>query len=115
MKFCQQHWDRLRAVVKEKGMEPLIAKSAEAAMERMQEEAAGTQTPATFDPLMSCHWMIANNALQAGGLYLMTGDFCPLCELVKNTKIGMDEQWIESATEAALAYCREHKLLPGVQ
>lgn len=79
MKFCQDHWDRLRAAIEERGLGHLVAADGEtAAAQQVAEIERGSQDVTTFDPLMSAHWAIASNALstieQAGGapLYLMT-------------------------------------------
>jgi hypothetical protein len=80
MSFCQDHWDRLRAAIEERGLSGLIATSPEAAV--AQQSAAierGKMDATTFDPLMDAHWAIFNNAMntvaRAGGdpLYLMAG------------------------------------------
>lgn len=122
MKFCQSHWDELRGQVHAKGMSHLIAADGKAAAKRMVEEVEGTATPDTYDPLMSCHWMIMTNALKAGGLYLMTDksdgtEHCPLCEVEKNKEaIGEGAaDWIRLATDSCLEYCRENKLIQADQ
>lgn len=121
MKFCKQHWSDLSEAIKTKGMWHLVPKSGEAAAEAMQKEIDKTATPKDYDPLMSCHWMIFNNALAGGGPYLMTAQpngepYCPLCE-VDRVKPGGEGavQWIEHATEGALGFCRENNLVGGVQ
>lgn len=107
MKFCQPHWDALKDKVKEKGMWSLVSDGPDKAVEFIINPG-----PQTFEPLMSCHNMIVTNALQAGGLYLMQGDYCPLCEAEKNhPEPGNAERWIKHATDAALDYCTRHKLL----
>ena len=111
MKFCDDHWSRLRAAIEARGLSHLVAKSGEAAHARMTAELNGTADSSTYDPLMNAHWMITNRALQMGGLYLMTGDYCPLCEVVKHTEPAADVEWIDGCTDSVLAYCREHGLI----
>lgn len=92
MKFCQPHWDMCREAIKDRGMDGLIAKSSEAAMENELKALDGQQPD--FDPLMSMHWYFTNNALRSGGLYLMCsnedgsneGHYCPLCEFEKHSE-----------------------------
>lgn len=128
MKFCQKHWDMLRSAIEARGLMHLVAKSGEAAMERAVEEVEGRADDTSYDPLMSAHWMISGRAIEMGGLYLMTGDLCPICEVVENTShwpregesepVGaawVEKQWIEGPADAALAYCQERGLTAPTQ
>lgn len=128
MKFCASHWDKLREAIKARGMFHLVANSGEAAAERMVDEINGTATDRTFDPLMSAHNMIMGRAIEAGGLYLMTGDFSPICETIKHragvvdpvkgrpyTAEEEEAYWIDGPADGTLAYCRERGLMPPVQ
>lgn len=77
MKFCQDHWDRLRALIVDRGMDGLVARGGADATRRMIDELQAGRNTDNFDPLMAAHWAIANNAMEhiarAGGnpLYLM--------------------------------------------
>lgn len=106
MKFCNPHWEELREAIKSKGMWDLVSRNGEEAVKRLSDE---DKKPESFDPLMSAHNMILGNALKAGGLYLLQGDYCPLCELDKNNdKMGEhSKDWIEGATNGCLEHCRE--------
>lgn len=108
MKFCQDHWNNLREAISARGLDHLVARSGEEAIQRAEQEINNTATDANYDPLMSAHWMIMGNALQGSGLYLMTGDYCPLCEV--NKYGGSDQEWIDGATDAVLEYCKENYL-----
>lgn len=119
MKFCQPHWDKLREAIKARGMWHLVAKSGEAAVERMKAELqhGAAASDDTWDPLMNCHWMILGRSLELGGLYLMGrddagNDYCPVCEAVKHGQ--SETNWIEGPAEASLSYAREHNLLGTV-
>lgn len=121
MKFCQPHWDKLKAAVTERGMWPLVARSGAEGVARMAEEIQGTATDATYDPLMACHWMIAGRALDCLGLYVMGGDLCPLCEVLRVhdskpcehgcTHDDVEERWINGPADAALRHVRESPVL----
>lgn len=122
MKFCQSHWDKLRAAIELRGIGHLGAQSGPEAVERAKQELAGAATDATYDPLMSCHWMITGRALEMGGLYLMGptpdgGEYCPVCEVIAHTpaerasKEEVETNWIDGPADAALAYCREKGLV----
>lgn len=86
MKFCQDHWDALRAKIEERGLAGLVAPSGVIAAEQQKDQferaLSGEQeaTPANFDPLMSAHWAIASNAMSTiSPLYLMAdGDEDPV-------------------------------------
>lgn len=77
MKFCQDHWDRLRAAIADRGLDGLVARGGAEAVRRQVDELKSGRSADTFDPLMSAHWAIASNASdyigRAGGnpLYLM--------------------------------------------
>lgn len=123
MKFCQKHWDMLRAAIETRGLMHLVAKGGEAAMERAVDEINGVATDATYDPLMAAHWMISGRAIEIGGLYLMTGDHCPVCEAMAHTshwprageteplgEAGVEKHWIDGPADAVLVYCQERGL-----
>jgi len=112
MKFCQPHWNELRKAIDNKGLGHLVASSGEAAMERVIAEVKGEDTTATYDPLMSAHWMICGQALENGGLYLLNGDYCPLCELEKHSNREMVINWIEGCTNQVFEDCLAKGLKP---
>lgn len=131
MKFCQPHWDRLRAAIDVRGLSHLVAKDGADCAGRLQRELReGKPIVDEYDPLMSCHWMIFNEALRQGGMGLLGtppegGSYCPICEAVKATKEPYDELppgatlqervekwWIDGPADAALAFCREKGLVP---
>lgn len=104
MKFCQEHWDRLRAKIDERGLAHLVG-AGDLAAAQVKDQLKQGVTPVNFDPLMSAHWGIVANVvhvLEAGSadapgdvLYLMsagpeepvaarencTWPRCPLCFL----------------------------------
>ncbi len=51
MKICQAHWDRLRAAIKERGLEHLVAKDGATAMMHAVTELEGREAENDFDPL----------------------------------------------------------------
>jgi hypothetical protein len=82
--LCQDHWDRLRAKIEERGLSHLVAASAETAaaqtadqFRRVAEGEEETLTPANFDPLINAMFAIGTNVMaliaKAGGdpLYLL--------------------------------------------
>jgi hypothetical protein len=102
MKFCQPHWEALRKAVADRGMDHLVAKSGQEAAERTKSEIEDGPQPANFDPLMRLHWMISGRVLEGFGLYLMLGDYCPMCEAGKHCEKCREEveTWPDSAADA---------------
>lgn len=122
MRICPEHWEMIRASVRNHGMDALGAKSGEAAMERIVANLqGGKDAPSDFDPNMSHHWHWTNNALKAGGLYLMGQkedgtEYCPICEFVAHCPGGFDaKQEIDAISAQMQAWCREQGLIPKVQ
>jgi len=102
MKFCHFHWDMLKNAVEDKGMWHLVAKSGQEAMERTKSEIEDGSQPGNFDPLMRLHWMISGRALEGLGLYLLSGDYCPMCEAGKCCAKckSLVDSWPNSAADA---------------
>jgi hypothetical protein len=121
MKFCQDHWNKLRTAMTARGLDHLGAKSGEDAIASVKAELDGEETE--FDPLMACHWMITSRAIEIGGLYLMTkkedgGDYCPICEAAAHADVPLgvvEDYWINGPADAAQAEARKRGLVPGVQ
>lgn len=115
MKMCAPHWDELRRAIDDAGMGHLVNKSGEELFDRsIQPELEGE--PAKFDPLFSAAMAIYSNAIQAGGLYLMTAkedgtEYCPVCEAFAHGQ----KNWIAQATNACKEHCIEDGLIPGLQ
>lgn len=92
MRICQDHWDRLREAVEQRGMADLIAPHPNRAITNLATELErGEPTLATYDPLMAAMWSVLSNATetigQAAGAstvaYLMQPEDVPedACEL----------------------------------
>jgi hypothetical protein len=111
LKFCDDHWEKLRQAVKDRGLWHLVARSGQEATERVKDELGNKETDATWDPLMACHWAVNGNALKMGGLYLLQGDLCQICEAIKHG-CGDESLWINRPADDALAYAKEHGLIP---
>lgn len=120
MRFCQLHWDNLRDAIRARGLWPLVAQNGADAIEREVQVIEGTATDATYDPLMACHWMISGRALEALGLYLMTGNYCPVCEVMRAhpkpcpqgcTDSDVERAWINGPANAALEHVKAAPVL----
>jgi hypothetical protein len=119
MKICQQHWDRLRLEIDNRGLTHLIAGSSEDVMGIVERSLDGTfNTKDDFDPLLMANMLIWRASLEAGGMYLLSGDengepYCPLCELVKND--GDLDDWVNGACDDSLDEARRLGLTSSVQ
>lgn len=113
MQMCPSHWEALRQGVKDRGLWHLVATSGEEAFAQVQDELAGTADPQRFDPLISANWAMFSTAIQFGGLEMLDGQHCPLCEADKHG--GHAQEWIEGCLDAQLAHARDLKLAPAVQ
>lgn len=63
MKFCPDHWERLRAAIESRGLMALVADSGEQAASNLARELTDGPTIDSFDPLMGAHNMIVSNAM----------------------------------------------------
>ena len=117
MKFCTDHWTKLREKIAELGMESLVAKSGEEIRAKQAEDLNGNAGKSTFDPLMAAHNMIVSQAMNLVGLDLMVAnedgtDRCPFCYLQArhiaackepNCTWTCESTWIPGACGEALA------------
>jgi len=111
MKFCVNHWAKLRAAIVERGLDGLIAKSAEEAASRTMAELEAGPSRTTFDPLMYAHNAILSNVLDLAGLPVMMDnedgtDRCPLCYMISHCRCGRGDgcefnTWIHRAADDA--------------
>lgn len=68
MRFCEDHWKRLREAIEARGLGDLIASSgATVAQQVAQELEQGEASPTTYEPLMAAHMAILSNAIQTLG------------------------------------------------
>lgn len=116
MKICEKHWAMFRAAIETRGLAKLVAKDGRTAMDQMVADLQYGTLPENYDPLMSCNMMVTSRALEVGGLYMLSGDYCPVCEAMKHLDGEATEtEWINGPADAALKYCQDHKLIQGVQ
>lgn len=113
MKFCQDHWDRLRAAITDRGLDDLIAKGGVRAARNLKSEIEAGPSMANFDPLMGAHNAILNNALDnmppGAAMAMLTSpddapeQSCPLCVLNANvpdqSMPDSFDVWIEHAAD----------------
>lgn len=110
MKNCENHWSQIRTAIDERGLTKFVAADGkEAASRLLAQQRAGKFTPENFEPLLIAQGMIDRNALACGGSYLLTGPYCPLCELEKNKEYVNEspEEWIKNAADGTLKCAQE--------
>lgn len=125
MQICPDHYEKLKAAIEARGLTRLIAKDAQTSFDAAVREIQGEPAePGDYDPLAACCWMIMGRALEMAGLYLMTGDLCPVCEAMKHTahwprnaqetepagEAWVEKHWIDGPADAALAHCQRNGL-----
>lgn len=107
MKWCQPHWEQLRAAVDARGLSHLGAQDAREAHREMVSQLEGE--PAAFDPLMGSFWRINSQMMENVGLRLMGR--CPLCILIEDGRPELVENWINGVTDGALEYAVQEGLV----
>ena len=84
MRFCTDHWTKLKAAIDARGLTPLIATSGEQAAAQLHKALTDGPSKSTFDPLMAAHNLIFERTLRMFGLEIMNrnddgSDRCPVC------------------------------------
>lgn len=115
MRFCDTHWNALRAAIDARGLGQFVSKDGAEALRRFAEDAE-LQTKDTFDPLIAAHTMIVRN-----GLRLLTElpnqNDCLLCALLAEEAIQVAtygreavkvhiDQWIDQSADGALTFAK---------
>ncbi len=108
MQICKDHWAAMRAEVKARGLDHLVAKSGKAAADSMMAELNQTADPAmTFDPLMNANFAITAQFLESvpvgERLSAFSADVCPLCCLSPKregtTPSELADNWIKGSIQ----------------
>lgn len=85
MKFCADHWARLRAAIDDRGLSDLVASDGKRAAANLASDLQKGAALQTFDPLMSAHNDIWAHAMQQpSGMSVMYAnedgsERCPIC------------------------------------
>jgi hypothetical protein len=112
MRFCQAHWEALRAAIRERGLERFVARDGE--------DLAAKGRAAGFEPLIGAHNAIVQNAIGVAGLAILDGaESCPLCFLIagcgcktKGNQGPCDfTRWVDRAAADQLAEAKDRGLL----
>lgn len=112
VQICKDHWKNMRDKVSELGMDHLVSKTGEEAMEKMVDQIEGTDTTPekTFDPLLNANWAITAQWIKDVGIAGMSYDGCPLCE-VESTSPGRAQNWIDGSIGDQLEYAKHHGII----
>ena len=113
MNWCQEHWDKLKQVIDDKGMTQFIPDSGEEAVTNMKKEIEGEDVP--FDPLMGSYWRINNKMAESlrdlGREDEILQLKCPLCILVEDGQPETAADWINGVTDEAQMYAVDQGLI----
>lgn len=128
MRICEKHWQMLRDGIASRGLQGLVSTSGDDLGSRIERAISGEATVAgAYDPLFSVSMTINRAALETGGLYLLSGDYCPICEAMKglanvpleNGDIPgaewVENDWINGPLDAELRYAQANRLVPPAQ
>ena len=130
MKFCQQHWDKLKAAIEARGLSSLVAVDGVDAHKRITSELKGEGSEkTTFEPLMGAHNAILSNVLSSPvGISVMYDNEdgtarCPLCFITSEHKANCAvvdckdddfEDWIDIAADEQLARAKKLGLVSNL-
>lgn len=95
MNWCKPHWDKLRAAIKEKGLENMVATNGKDAIERFAND--------KYEPLLDSWGRINNAVLHSpalNGRILV----CPCCILEMDGQPELVDKWIDGATTDSMNY-----------
>jgi len=112
MKLCLPHWNQLKEAIEATGLSKYVAPDGKAAIRNLVGGLEGKPERDVFDPLMAANLAIWSNALDKGGLYMMTGDYCPICESEKAGYRKAD-WWIEHAVNDQIQVAQELGYFPA--
>ncbi len=114
MKFCQVHFDRLKAEISDRGLWKFVAQNAEEANRRMR---AGE-----FEPLIGAVALMVRNAIDEGGEEVTHDNDdgssrCPICFLNASCSCGLPDcssscdHWFGCAADMAFEEAKRLNLL----
>lgn len=118
MQMCDSHWTALKAKLEELGLAHLIVNQEQ--LKTIVTDEVNGETPENWCPLFTATMQIYGEALRAGGLYMMMGSLCPLCEVAKHlpptaTGQSADNHWIDGCCTALLERARAENRVAKVQ
>jgi len=110
--MCQDHWDRLRKALDDRGIGHFGAKNADDAKRTIITQLEGRDDECEFDPLMACWQMIYAEGMKRCGLELMQpnadgSEKCPICESQRQ----YGEWWINGPADAMLKEAKDKGLV----
>lgn len=114
MRFCQEHWEELKAAVSRYGMDHLVAENGQQATAHQVRELTGENTLVDFEPLLGSHNVLVNTALHLFGLSVLNpdgpdeGHHCPVCMLSRCV-------WSEWVVQGARVEATRRGLLPELK
>lgn len=113
MYLCQDHWHELKNAIRQRGLWGLVPRSVDShvATNGTAQNSAGLSEPPNPDPLSIAVSLISAQALSAFGEYLLTRQYCPLCEVEENLGRELSFEWISTDADTVLQLCKERNLI----
>lgn len=121
MQPCQEHWDKLRKAIDDRGMGHLVAKDGKNLIEKFDEfKAVGAETLDNFDPLMAAFMgTVARLVKQSGNAAILENnpdgsERCMWCYVNEKCECGRPgkkcgEAWIDFAADGVQATVEQMK------
>lgn len=123
MKFCQDHWDKLKSEIASLGLESFVSGSEGELSAKMEQQSDGEPVAASkrsFDPLMGAFVSITGNLFALCGIELMLemqtppNPECPLCFLQQRHEQGCKiegclytyDDWLKYAATEQLEHAK---------
>jgi hypothetical protein len=105
IKMCMDHWNELKTAIKAAGMWDMVASDGSEAVNKFV-ESVDKPTIENFDPLITAHNLILQQALRVcGGAILESDDggTCPLCAAADEVHKMLPANWISGAIGDCIA------------
>jgi len=119
MQICEDHWDKLRQAIHDRGLSHLVSRDGDEVANRMKAELEGRASVFTWDPLLDVNNRIMCRALEVGGLAMLHPKEdgkprCPICHAMEHSgePKGTEKHWIQGPASAALEYARQEGVYP---
>lgn len=93
MKFCEDHWNKLRNSVTANSLDYLVSSNAKEAAVNMRR-----------DPLIIANTMVIDRIIEIDGPEAIAKDICPICYVIEQTQKEADEQGIVRPVEEIEEY-----------
>jgi hypothetical protein len=117
MYMCDPHIQNIKSALVDRGLWKLVKNqnAAQVAAGRDVDHSGAPSDfdPETFDPLEAVFTEIYEYALNNRDLHFLTVEWCPCCELERQTHASAND-WIKPCTQQLFYLCQAHGLMPWI-